>query len=357
MLDSLLNRRRFQMKKIVVLLLVLSLCLPLAAIAGGKKDPLAAWQPKFDPSGAKYTYILSNVSHPVIEGVAVGYRIRDKVWERTNGQIYVDFRPLSQLGGEKDVISKLKLGAVQGMLSSSVAAANVADRLGIVNLPYIVDTFDKLDTFRNDPEVWKPFAEGALKRGIYVADITGYGTYGWATTSPVKTLADAKKINFRIAQAPVNTDAYKAWGLKFTVMPWPDVPQALQTGVISGLDHTAIVCNITKKFNIAKYYTELNYAQGLFVHLINKRWLNKLPEDLRQTFLAVIAEESAASRIATRKQQAEQIAKAKAAGIQFYQLSADEIAQLKHLAEPVLDKWSKKIGPDYLTKVRAKLGS
>lgn len=345
------------MKKSIILLLALSLCLPVAVMAGGKKDPLAAWQPKFDPSGAKYTYILSNISHPVIEGVAVGYKIRDKVWERTNGQIYVDFRPLAQLGGEKDVISKLKLGAVQGMLSSSVAAANVADRLGIVNLPYVVDTFDKLDKFRNDPELWKPFAEGALKRGVYVADITGYGTYGWATTSPVKTLADAKGINFRIAQAPVNTDAYKAWGLKFTVMPWPDVPQALQTGVISGLDHTAIVCNITKKFNIAKYYTELNYAQGLFVHLINKRWLNKLPEDLRKTFLDVIAEESAASRIATRKQQEEQIAKAKTSGVEFYQLSADEISQLKKMAEPVLEKWGKKIGPAYLDKVRTKLGS
>ena len=345
------------MKKVLVLLLMLALCLPVVGMAGGKKDPLAAWQPKFDPSGAKYTYILSNVSHPVIEGVAAGYRIRDKVWERTNGQIYVDFRPLSQLGGEKDVISKLKLGAVQGMLSSSVAAANVSDRLGIVNLPYVVDTFDKLDIFRNDPELWKPFAEGALSRGIYVADITGYGPYGWATTSPVKALAEAKGINFRIAQAPVNMDIYKAWGLKFTVMPWPDVPQALQTGVISGLDHTAIVCNITKKFTIAKNFTELNYAQGLFVHLINKRWLNKLPADLRTTFLEVIAEESAASRIATRKQQEEQVAKAKAAGVQFYQLSDDEINQLKKLAEPVLEKWGKKIGPDYLAKVRAKLGS
>ena len=345
------------MKKVLVLLLMLALCLPVVGMAGGKKDPLAAWQPKFDPSGAKYTYILSNVSHPVIEGVAAGYRIRDKVWERTNGQIYVDFRPLSQLGGEKDVISKLKLGAVQGMLSSSVAAANVSDRLGIVNLPYVVDTFDKLDIFRNDPELWKPFAEGALSRGIYVADITGYGPYGWATTSPVKSLAEAKGINFRIAQAPVNMDTYKAWGLKFTVMPWPDVPQALQTGVISGLDHTAIVCNITKKFTIAKNFTELNYAQGLFVHLINKRWLNKLPADLRATFLEVIAEESAASRIATRKQQAEQVAKAKAAGVQFYQLSDDEINQLKKLAEPVLEKWGQKIGPDYLAKVRAKLGS
>jgi len=345
------------MKKYFILLLASILCIP--ALAGGaeKEDPLAAWKPQFDPSGAEFTYILSNISHPVIEGVAAGYRMRDKVWEKTNGRLYVDYRPLAQLGGEKDVISKLKLGAVQGMLSSSVAAANVADRLGIVNLPYVVDTFDKLDMFRSDPEIWKPFSEAALRNGIVVADITGYGHYGWATTTPVKSLGDAKGVNFRIAEAPVNTDSYKAWGLKFTVMPWPDVPQALQTGVITGLDHTAIVCNITKKFTIAKYFTELNYAQGLFVHLINKRWLDKLPEDLRTAFLEVVAEESAATREATRKQHDAQVAAAKEAGVEFIQLPEGEMTELKKLAEPVLEKWGEKIGPDYLALVRTKLGS
>ncbi len=344
------------MKKLLVLVLAVMISLPVCGLAAEKKkDPLAAWKPKFDPSGAEYTYILSNISHPVIEGVAVGYRIRDKVWEKTNGKIYVDYRPLKQLGGEKDVIAKLKLGAVQGMLSSSVVAANVADRLGIVNLPYVVDTFDKLDTFRNDPALWEPFATAAESKGISVVDVTGYGHYGWASTTPVKSIEDAKGVNFRIAEAPVNTDAYKAWGLKFTVMPWGDVPQALQTGVITGLDHTAIVCNITKKFTIAKSFTELNYAQGLFVHLVNKRWLNKLPEDLRTTFLEVIKEESAKTRELTRKQHDAQIAAAKEAGVEFYTLPDAEIAKLKEMAEPVLKKWGEKIGPDYLATVRSTL--
>jgi len=344
------------MKKLFTLVLLAAFCVPTLLTAAEKADPLAAWKPKFDPSGAEYTYILSNISHPVIEGVAAGYRIRDKVWEKTNGRIYVDYRPLAQLGGEKDVISKLKLGAVQGMLSSSVAAANVADRLGVVNLPYVVDTFDKLDTFRNDPALWEPFATAALQSGIVVADVTGYGPYGWATTTPVRTLSDAKGINFRIAEAPVNTDSYKAWGLKFTVMPWPDVPQALQTGVITGLDHTAIVCNITKKFTIAKNFTQLNYAQGLFVHLVNKRWLDKLPEDLRTTFLEVITEESAATRELTKKQFDVQVAAAKEAGVEFIELPESDIAQLKKLSEPVLEKWGQKIGPDYLAIVRQTLG-
>ncbi|MFO7983316.1 MAG: TRAP transporter substrate-binding protein [Desulfuromonadales bacterium] len=320
-------------------------------------DPLAGWEPQFDPSGAEYTYILSNVSHPAIEGIAVGYKIRDRVWELTDGRLYVDFRPLAQLGGEKDVINKLGVGAVQGMMSSSVAAANVDDTLGIVNLPFVVDTFDKLDTFRNDPELWGPFSKSALDKGIMVADITGYGTYGWATTTPVKSLKDAKAVNFRIAEAPVNTDIYKAWGLKFTVMPWPDVPQALQTGVISGLDHTPIVCNITRKFNIAKNFTEVNYAQGLFIHLINKRWFDKLPEELQKTLKQVIAEESAEARELTREQQKEQVAKAKEAGVEFIALSEADRQSLIELAAPVYEKWGEKIGPDYLQKVRTTLGN
>jgi TRAP-type C4-dicarboxylate transport system substrate-binding protein len=344
-------------------LLVLALCLTLVVgISAGfaaeeKKDPLAAWKPKFDPSGAEYTYILSNISHPVIEGVGAGYRIRDRVWEASKGRLYVDFRPLAQLGGEKDVINKLKLGAVHGMMSSSVAAQNVSDTLGIVNMPYVVDTFDKLDTFRNTPELWQPFADSAMKSGIMTVDVTGYGPYGWATTTPVKTIEDAKSINFRIAQAPLNADFYKAWGMKFTVMPWPDVPQALQTGVITGLDHTAIVCNITKKFTIAKNFTELDYAQGLFIHLMNKRWFDKLPEDLQKILITAIEEESAATRELTRKQHDDQVAKAKEAGVTFSKLSDAEKQQLVDMIAPVYETWGEKIGMDYFKKVQAALGN
>ena len=330
-------------------------CLLFLAGTGHGADPLAKWQPSFDPSGAEYTYLLSCVGHPAIEGVTVGYKIRDRVWEETGGKLFVDYRPLSQLGGEKDVINKLKFGAVQGMMSSSVAAANIAPALGIVNLPYVVDSFEKLDAFRANPKTWEPFRDAALSKNIQVLDFTGYGSYGWATTRPVSTLAEAAGVNFRIAQAPVNIDAYKAWGLKFAVLPWPDVPQALQTGVIDGLDHTPIVCNISKKFTVARYYTELNYAQGLYVHMVNKKWLDSLPADLRETLLRVVAEESAAARKLTRLQQEEQIAAAKKDGVKFLALSDADMKIMKEGAEKVYAAWSKRIGDAYLKTVRENL--
>jgi TRAP-type C4-dicarboxylate transport system substrate-binding protein len=324
----------------------------LCVSAWGADDPLKQWQPSFDPSGAKYVYLLSCVGHPAIEGVTVGFRIRDRVWEESKGRLYVDFRPLSQLGGEKDVINKLNFGAINGMMSSSVAAANIAPELGIVNLPYIVDTFEKMDKFRDTPELWNPFRDAPRSKGLQVIDFTGYGSYGWATTRPVTTFEEAKGVNFRIAEAPVNIDSYKAWNLKFAVLPWPDVPQALQTGVIDGLDHTPIVCNISKKFTVAKYYTELDYAQGLYVHIINQKWLEKLPQDLQQLLLKVIQEESAVARLRTRQQQVEQIAAAKADGVTFFQLSAADKQKMIAASETVYAKWGPKIGEEYLKKVR-----
>lgn len=317
----------------------------------GDLTKLEDWKPSFDPSGAEYTYILSNVDHPAIAGIGVGYKIRDRVWELSNGRLYVDFRPLAQLGGEKDVVRKLKMGAVQGMLCSSVAGANVAPKLGIVNLPFVLDTTEKLETFRNTPGLFEPFSNAALRQGIKVVDFTGYGSYGWATTTPVRSLEDAHKVNFRIAQAPVNADIYKAWDLKFTVMPWPDVPQALQTGVIDGLDHTPMVCSITKKFDVAKYFTQVNYSQGLYIHMINKRWLDQLPEDLRDILLKVIKEESAKARVQTDIQQQNQIEAAQQAGVEFFELNAADRKRLKKMAEPVLQKWGERIGADYLEKV------
>ena len=84
---------------------------------------------------------------------------------------------------------------------------------------------------------------------------------------------------FRIAEAAVNQSLYKAWDLNAVVMPWPDVPVALKQGVIDALDHTPMVCNITKKFEVAKDFTQINYAQGLFIHMVNKAWFESLPKD------------------------------------------------------------------------------
>jgi TRAP-type C4-dicarboxylate transport system substrate-binding protein len=312
-----------------------------------KKPSLDAWKPNFDPSGAKYKCIVSNVSHPVIKGVYAGFAIRDELWKRTNGQIYIDYKPFSMLGGEVEVLNQLQMGAIQGMGVSSVAATNLGPRFGLINLPFLINSFDKLDKFIGSGKLFDHYMMAMDHQGIMGLDITGYGNYGWATTIPVRNIEEAKKVKFRTAEAAVNQLFYKECGFNPVVMPWPDVPVALKQGVITGLDHTPMVCNITKKFEVAKYFTQLNYAQGLFIWIFNKAWFNSLPADLQQTFKETVHDVCASIRKETVKQEDDEIAKAKAAGIEFFTLSDADMAWIKSKGDVAHVKYAPEINKLY----------
>ncbi len=316
--------------------------------AFGKGPSLEKWKPGFDPSGAKYKFIVSNVSHPVLKGVYTGFAIRDELWKRSQGQMYLDYKPFSMLGGEVEVLNQLQMGAIQGMACSSVASTNLGPRFGLVNLPFLINSFEKLDKFTSSGKLFDHFLMAMDHQGIMAVDIASYGNYGWATTVPVKTIADAKKVKFRIAEAAVNKLTYKAWGFNPVVMPWPDVPVALKQGVITGLDHTLTVCSITKKFEVAKYFTELNYAQGLFIWLFNKSWFDKLPQDLQKILVETVHDECAKARTAAKEQEMEQRQAAqKNYGVEFFQLSDADMKTLIGEANSVHQKFAPEINKNY----------
>jgi TRAP-type C4-dicarboxylate transport system substrate-binding protein len=125
--------------------------------AFAKGPSMDAWKPKFDPKGAKYKFIVSNVSHPVLKGVYAGFAIRDELWKRTNGQMYLDYKPFSMLGGEVEVLNQLQMGAIQGMSVSSVASTNLGPRFGVVNLPFLINSFEKLDKFVGSGKLFDHF--------------------------------------------------------------------------------------------------------------------------------------------------------------------------------------------------------
>jgi len=352
-------------------LVVLIMCMAMVGLIAGpaiakKKPSLDKWKPTFDPSGAKYKCVVSNVSTPALKGVFAGFAIRDELWKRTNGQIYFDYKPFSILGGEVEVLNQLQMGAIQGMSVSSVASTNLGPRFGVVNLPFLIDSFEKLDKFVNSGKLFDHFMMAMDHQGITALDITGYGNYGWATTKPVKTIADARKQKFRTAEAAVNQLTYRSWGINPVAMPWPDVPVALKQGVIDGLDHTFLVCSITKKFEVCKYFTQINYAQGLFIWIFNKTWLNSLPPELRNTFEEVIHDVAAEYRKATIKQEADVIVTTKAAGIEFYQLPQSDMNTLRKLGNVAHEKYAAEINKlypgdsykpaDYLKEVQEYMG-
>jgi TRAP-type C4-dicarboxylate transport system substrate-binding protein len=312
-----------------------------------KKPSLDAWKPNFDPSGAKYKIIVSNVSHPAIMGVYTGFAIRDELWKRTNGRMYLDYKPFSMLGGEVEVLNQLQMGAIQGMGVSSVASTNLGPRFGLVNLPFLIDTNEKLEKFISNKTLFNHFLMAMDHQGIMALDVTTYGSYGWASTEPIRSIKDMKKEKFRIAEAAVNQLTYKQWGVNPVPMPWADVPVALKQGVITALDHTDLVCDLTKKFEVAKFYTEINYAKGLFIWIFNKAWFNKLPADLQKIFKEVVHDVCADYRAQGAQQEVDVKVKIQEAGIQLFQLPPEEMAILRKQGNGVHEKYADEINKLY----------
>jgi TRAP-type C4-dicarboxylate transport system substrate-binding protein len=324
---------------------------------------LDRWKPNFDPSGAKYKCVVSSVSHPALKGVYTGFAFRDELWKRTKGQIYIDYKPFSMLGGEPEVLNQLMLGAIQGMGVSSHASTSLGPRFRLIHLPFLINSFEKLDKFIASGKLFEHYMMAMDHRGIIGIDITGYGNYGWATTSPVRSVADAKKLKFKTAEAAVNRLIYKKWGIKTVAIPWPNINQAFNQGRLDGLDHTPIVCNLTKKFEVAKYFTSVNYSQGIFIWIFNKDWFHLLPSDLQYTFIAVFHEVCADIRMQTRQQEEVQIAKAMEHGVEFITLSEKDTDTLRHLGNAVHENYRSEINKlykgdkyrpaDYLKEVQA----
>jgi TRAP-type C4-dicarboxylate transport system substrate-binding protein len=336
-------------KKLSIILTISLVSLSfLFGIALAAAPSLDTWKPAFDPSGAKYRCIVSNVSHPGIKGAYVGFAIRDELWKRTGGQLYVDYKPFSMLGGEVEVLNQLQMGAIQGMGCSTVAAPNLGPRFGLMNLPFLINNFDMLDKFTESGKLFEHFMMAVDHQGIMGIDITAYGSYGWATTDPVDSLLGIRKEKLRIAEAPVNQLTYKSWGLNPIPMPWPDVPVALKQGVITALDHTPLVCQLTGKFETVKHYTHVEYAQGAFIWMFNKAWLSSLPADMQKTFIDVVHEVCQTLRKEARGQEAQMIGLAETKnGVTFHKLSDETSALLRRKGDVVHQQYASEINKNY----------
>lgn len=329
-------------------------------------DQFKGKQDQANFAGAKYKCTVSNLSHPSLKGIHAGFVIRDELWRRTNGQIHFDFKPLSLLGGEVEVMDQMLAGTVQGMAVSSGVSIKLSPRFGLINLPFLVNSFEKVDRFISNKTLLDHFLAGAEHLGVMGLDITSYGDYGWTTTTPIKTLGDIKKIKLRIAIGDIHSSYCRHWGIKTVPIPWTDVSVALKQGVIEGLEQSPTTCSLTQKYEIAKYHTQVNYAQGLFVWIFKKDWFDHLPPDLQNTFKQVVHEVCARMRQESKQQEMDEIAKAKADGVTFLKLSQSDMDLLKQQGHATHEEYKNainKLNPtdqykpaDYLKEVQDFLG-
>ena len=236
------------------------------------------------PAAAADNPIVLKFSHVVASDTPKG-KAADKFKELaetyTNGKVKVEVYPNSTLYKDKEELEALQLGAVQMLAPSNSKFGPIGIKeFEVFDLPYILPDLAALRKVTDGPLGTK------LLQRLDSKGMTGlaYWDNGFKQMSANKKLvapADYKGLKFRIQSSKVLEAQFRALGAIPQVMAFSDVYQALQTGVVDGQENTWSNIYTQKMHEVLKYATVTNHGYIGYVVVVNKKFWDGLPADIR----------------------------------------------------------------------------
>ena len=185
----------------------------------------------------------------------------------------------SQLGKDKELLQKLKLGQVDFALPSSVMSS-VSDEFGIFEMPYIIQDRDHMR--RVQKALGGTFQDAANAKGYR---ILGYFENGFRNitnnTRPINVPADLDGIKLRTPKGAWRVKMFKLYGANPTPMAFSEVFTALQTGVIDGQENPYAQIASAKFQEVQKYLSRTGHVYTPAYVLVSAKHFAKLPLDVR----------------------------------------------------------------------------
>jgi tripartite ATP-independent transporter DctP family solute receptor len=194
----------------------------------------------------------------------------------------------SQLGDDRELLQKLKLGQVDFSLPSSVMSS-VAPEFGVFEMPYIVQDRDHMR--RIQAEVGDTFQQAALDQGYR---IIGYFENGFRhitnNVRPINVPGDLEGIKLRTPNGEWRVKMFQLYGANPSPMAFSEVFTALQTGVIDGQENPYAQIASAKFQEVQDYLSITGHVYTPGYVLVSERQWQSLPEDVRAELEACGAE-------------------------------------------------------------------
>src|ERR1700744_488558 len=238
----------------------------------------------FAAPAAAQSPIVIKFSHVVASDTPKGKaadKFKELAEKYTNGRVKVEVYPNSTLYKDKEELEALQLGSLPMLAPSNSKFGPLGIReFAVFDLPYILPD---LNTLRKVTE--GPLGTKLLKL-LDSKGMTGlaYWDNGFKQMSANKKLvdpADYKGLKFRIQSSKVLEAQFRALGSIPQVMAFSDVYQALQTGVVDGQENTWSNIYTQKMHEVQKYATTTNHGYIGYVVVVNKKFWDGLPGDVR----------------------------------------------------------------------------
>jgi len=196
----------------------------------------------------------------------------------------------SQLGKDKELLKKLKLGTINFALPSSVMSS-VADEFGLFDMPYLVK--DRAHMARIEKKIVWPILEPILeKKGYKILAVWENGFRNITNNKrPIYKPEDLKGLKLRTPKSVWRVKMFKAYGANPTPLSFSEVFVALQTGTFDGQENPLAQIASGKFQEVQKYLSMTGHVYTPAYVTVSTKYWNKLPQDVR-TILESTAKET-----------------------------------------------------------------
>jgi TRAP-type C4-dicarboxylate transport system substrate-binding protein len=225
---------------------------------------------------------------------------------------------------------------------------------GIPRLPMLVQSYED---FTKAAAVLQPYIEKAFAaKGSTVLAAYSYPMQVVWGKKKLESLEDIKGLKLRVA-APEQGEFVRRFGGTSITMSAPEVPSALDRGVVDGIFTAGVGAVLWKDLLKYGFLMVVNVNNSYII--ANTEAFNKLSPDLQAKLRKVAADIGRWNQDTMKTEEAASQKTLGDAGYVLTQAKPEEIAKAVETMKPYWDEWAKSRGPDVveaLGKVRAALG-
>jgi C4-dicarboxylate-binding protein DctP len=299
--------------------------------------------------------IVIKFSHVVAADTPKGRaaeRFKQLAEKATNGRVKVEVYPNSELYKDREELEALQLGAVQ-MLAPSLAKFGP---LGVkefeaFDLPYLFP--GKAALYRvTEGEIGKWLMKKLEPKGITGLAFWDNGFKMMSANRPLHAPADFKGLKMRIQASTVLDAQMRALGAVPQELAFSDVYQSLQTGAVDGTENPPSNMYTQKMHEVQKYLTVSNHGYLGYAVIVNKKFWDGLPADIREALEKAMKDTTAYEKtIAQNDNDAALAAIEKSGKTNVYTLNAEEQAEWRRALLPVQQTMAARIGKDLIAAI------
>lgn len=205
---------------------------------------------------------------------------KDLVEERTNGKVKVEVYPAGQLGKEPEMIEATKMGTLEACRAGCFDS--VTTELLIYTMPFLFETAEDFQAICRGPIADK-IAESSKEVGITITATGDAGGFRQLTNNvrPITSPEDMEGLKMRTPPVESIIKTMEALGANPVSVPYVETYMGLKTGVADGEENPIINIGTMKFYEVQKYMTMANYQVHPDPVYVSTKWLDSLPEDIR----------------------------------------------------------------------------